>query len=112
MATNNGDTVTVPAVEYESYRKAYEKQHAKYGGMTDDEIDNLIDIRVETERQAWLRDIALNRMDMEVERVRELQVKHQLDLDASMKRTVKLREAVLTEMVRMPVDEGGTNEQA
>ena len=104
MATSDvGRTmVTVSADEYDEYKRAYEKQHEKYGRMTDDEIDNIIDMRAEEERQKWLRDVMVNRLDTEIERIRRLQEKAQLDLNDSMQRTVKLREAALTEIVRTP----------
>lgn len=77
----------------------------KYDGMSEDDIDNMVDMKVEIERQRWLRDIAVNMLDTEVERVRKIQEKAQVQLDESMRRTIKLRETALTEIVRMPVDD-------
>lgn len=87
----------------EKWRAAYEAQHAKYGGKTDDEIDQIIDIQVQTRVSDWERRIGAARLQEQVALAHERAAQAKVSVDKLSGGYIELRQIMLEDSVSMPV---------
>lgn len=56
---SDDDTINVSKDEYDKLKQSYEKDHNKYGNLTDEQIDQKIQNEIDAAVLKWINDIAL-----------------------------------------------------
>lgn len=87
---------------YMELQKVWKKQHEKYDGKTDEEIDQLIDIQVRIAVDEWIQKIGLARIEEEILESKEKEKIYQLENEELSKKFIKLREVALEEIADTP----------
>lgn len=54
---SDDDTINVPKDEYDKLKQSYEKDHNKYGNLTDEQIDQKIQNEIDTAILGWIQKI-------------------------------------------------------
>lgn len=98
-------TVTVDDVEYDRMKAAYDAAHGKYGGYTDDQIDQLIDLKVRSQVSEWEREIGAAKLQEQIRMARERAAQADRDAEAASRTYVELRQVMLEDSVSAPVVE-------
>lgn len=97
------EQVTVSKDEYEKYKKTYDSLHSKYGDYDDEDIDNIIDMRVRQEVAKWESEIAQAQLDAAILENKQKDKQLNLDLHEACQKLVNLRETVLNDSVSIPI---------
>lgn len=98
-------TVTVDDVEYDRMKAAYDAAHGKYGDYSDDQIDQLIDLKVRSRVSEWENRIGAAKLQNEIQLARERAAQAGRDAEAAAATCVELRQVMLEDSVSAPVVE-------
>lgn len=98
-------TVTVDDAEYDRMKAAYDAAHGKYGDYTDDQIDQLIDLKVRSRVSEWEREIGAAKLQEQIRLSREHAAQANRDAEAASGTYVELRQVMLEDSVSAPVVE-------
>ena len=88
MTTTDDTEVTE---ELKQLRAEHARLHRRYGKMTDDEIDNLIQLKIDNALKLWLLDVQTVELQNKIEEKQAEMKKRQLDTQ-SVVRLAKVRE--------------------
>lgn len=99
------DTVNVSQEAYDKYKAAWDDRHAKYGDYDDDQIDKIIDMRVQQRVSEWEQKIGAVTLQSEIQRIHELQKQAKINMDNVLTQGVELRSVMLEDSVSLPVPE-------
>lgn len=97
--------VTLDDTEYDKMKAAYDAAHGKYGGYNDDQIDQLIDLKVRSQVSEWETKIGAAKLQEQIQQARERAVQANQDVEAACKTYVELRQVILEDSVSAPVVE-------
>lgn len=97
--------VTVDDVEYDRMKAAYDKAHGKYGDYNDDQIDQLIDLKVRSQVSEWEQRIGAAKLQEQIQSSRERATQANRDAEAASRTYVELRQVMLEDSVSAPVVE-------
>lgn len=98
-------TVTVDDVEYDRMKAAYDAAHEKYGDYDDDQIDQLIDLKVRSQVSEWEQRIGAAKLQEQIRLARERAIQADRDAEAASETYVELRQVMLEDSVSAPVVE-------
>jgi hypothetical protein len=98
-------TVTVDDVEYDRMKAAYDAAHRKYGDYDDDQIDQLIDLKVRSQVSEWENHIGAAKLQEQIQLARERAAQAGRDAEAASETYVELRRIMLEDSVSAPVVE-------
>lgn len=98
-------TVEVDDTEYGRMKAAYDAAHGKYGDYTDDQIDQLIDLKVRSQVSEWEQKIGAAKLQEQIQLTRERAAQANRDAEAACRTYVELRQVVLEDSVSAPVVE-------
>lgn len=98
-------TVTVDDVEYDRMKAAYDAAHGKYGDYDDDQIDQLIDLKVRSQVSEWEQRIGAAKLQEQIQLARERAEQANRDAEAASRTYVELRQVMLEDSVSAPVVE-------
>lgn len=101
--------VEVDETEYERMKAAYDAAHERYGGYTDEQVDQLIDLKVRQQVSRWEQEIGAARLQEQALIARERAERAQRDAEAAARAFVDLRQVMLEDSVSAPIIE--TDEQ-
>lgn len=101
--------VTVSEIEYEKMKAAYDEAHGKYGNYNDEQIDQLIDLKVRSQVSEWETRIGAAKLQEQIRLSRERAAQANRDAEAASKTYVELRQAILEDSVSAPVVESDEN---
>lgn len=93
----------IDETEYRKMKAAYDATHGKYGGYTDEQIDQLIDLQVRRQVSAWEQEIGAAKLQEQVQLARERAAQANRDVEAASKTYVELRQVMLEDSVSAPV---------
>ena len=96
-------TVQVTEEKYEKMKTAYDAAYGKYGDYTDEQIDQLIDLKVRQQVSEWEREIGSAKLQEQVQSARA--ERDNRDAEAASKTYVELRRIMLEDSVSAPVIE-------
>lgn len=96
-------TVTVDEAEYERMKAAYDAAHEKYGAYNDEQIDQLIDLKVQRQVSKWEQEIGAAKLQEQVQIARERAEQANRDVEAASKTFIELRQIMLEDSVSAPV---------
>lgn len=97
--------VTVDNVEYDRMKAAYDEAHGKYGDYTDDQIDQLIDLKVRSQVSEWERRIGAAKLQEQIQLSHERAAQANRDAETACGTYVELRQVMLEDSVSAPVVE-------
>lgn len=97
--------VTVDDVEYDRMKAAYDAAHGKYGDYDDDQIDQLIDLKVRSQVSEWEQRIGAANLQEQIQLARERAAQANRDAEAAARTYVELRQVMLEDSVSAPVVE-------
>lgn len=97
--------VEVDETEYEKMKAAYDATHGKYGGYDDEQIDQLIDLKVRSEVSEWEREIGAAKLQEQIQLARERAAQANLEAKAAYETYIDLRQVMLEDSVSAPVIE-------
>nr|DAG34269.1 MAG TPA: hypothetical protein [Bacteriophage sp.] len=98
-------TVTVDDVEYDRMKAAYDAAHEKYGDYDDEQIDQLIDLKVRSQVSEWEQRIGAAKLQEQIQLARERAAQANRDAEAASRTYVELRQVILEDSVSAPVIE-------
>ena len=87
-------TTEVDSEELKQLRAEHDRLFRKYGKMTDEEIDNLIQLKIDNAMKEWLIDVKAVEIQNKAEEKQVEMKKRQLDTQ-SVVRLAKVRERIL-----------------
>lgn len=96
-------TVEVDEMEYEKMKTTYDAAHEKYGDYNDDQIDQLIDLKVRQQISEWEQKIGAAKLQEEVRLARERAESANRDAEAASKTYIELRQIMLEDSISAPV---------
>lgn len=96
-------TIQVTEAEYEKMKTAYDAAYEKYGDYTDEQIDQLIDLKVRQQVSEWERKIGSAKLQEQAQSARERAERDNRDAEAASKTYVELRRIMLEDSVSAPV---------
>jgi hypothetical protein len=91
--------------EYAEMKAAYDAAHGKYGKYNDEQIDQLIDLKVRRGISEWERQIGAAKLQEQVRSARECAERAGRDVEAASETYVELRRIMLEDSVSAPVIE-------
>lgn len=97
--------VTVDDAEYDRLKAAYDAAHGKYGDYDDDQIDQLIDLKVRSQVSEWERRIGAAKLQEQIRLARESAAQAGRDAEAASRTCIELRQVMLEDSVSAPVVE-------
>lgn len=97
--------VTVDDVEYDRMKAAYDAAHGKYGDYNDEQIDQLIDLKVRSQVTEWEQRIGAAKLQEQIRSARERAAQAGRDAEAASRTYVELRQVMLEDSVSAPVIE-------
>lgn len=97
--------VTVDDIEYDRMKAAYDAAHGKYGDYNDDQIDQLIDLKVRSQVSEWERRFGAAKLQEQIQLARERATQANLDAKAACETYIDLRQVMLEDSVSAPVVE-------
>lgn len=97
--------VTMDEAEYAKMKAAYDAAHERYGDYTDEQIDQLIDLKIRREVSEWEQRIGAAKLQEEVRTARECAELAGRDVEAASKTYAELRRIMLEDSVSAPVIE-------
>lgn len=97
--------VTVDDVEYDRMKAAYDAAHGKYGDYNDDQIDQLIDLKVRSQVSEWEQQIGAAKLQEQIQLARERAAQANRDAEAASRTYVELRQVMIEDSVSAPVVE-------
>lgn len=97
--------VTVDDVEYDRMKAAYDAAHGKYGDYDDEQIDQLIDLKVRSQVSEWEQRIGAAKLQEQIQSARERAAQANRDAEAASETYVELRKVMLEDSVSAPVVE-------
>jgi hypothetical protein len=98
-------TVELDETEYEKMKAAYDAAHEKYGGYDDEQIDQLIDLKVRSQVSEWENRIGAAKLQEQILLARERAAQANRDAEAASRTYVELRQVMLEDSVSAPVVE-------
>lgn len=101
--------VTVDDIEYDRMKAAYNATHGKYGDYDDNQIDQLIDLKVRSQVSEWEQRIGAAKLQEQIQLARERAAQSNLEAKAAYEAYIDLRQVMLEDSVSAPVVE--TNEE-
>lgn len=97
--------VTVDDSEYARMKAAYDAAHGKYGDYDDEQIDQLIDLKVRSQVSEWEQRIGAAKLQEQIQMARERAAQANRDAEAAAGTYVELRQVMLEDSVSAPVVE-------
>ena len=98
-------SVTVDDIEYNRMKTAYDAAHEKYGDYNDDQIDQLIDLKVRSQVSEWEQRIGAAKLQEQIQLARERAAQANRDAEAAARTYVELRQVMLEDSASAPVVE-------
>lgn len=97
--------VTMDEAEYAKMKAAYDAAHEKYGNYNDEQIDQLIDLKVRRGISEWEQRIGAAKLQEQVLAARECAERAGHDVEAASETYAELRRVMLEDSVSAPVIE-------
>lgn len=97
--------VTMDEAEYAKLKAAYDAAHEKYGDYSDEQIEQLIDLKVRRGISEWERQIGAAQLQEQVQSARECAERAGRDVEAASETYAELRRIMLEDSVSAPVIE-------
>lgn len=98
-------SVTLNEAEYAEMKAAYDAAHEKYGKYNDEQIDQLIDLKVRRGISEWEQRIGAAKLQEQVLAARECAERAGRDVEAASETYAELRRVMLEDSVSAPVIE-------
>lgn len=98
-------TMEIDETEYEKMKAAYDAAHEKYGDYNDEQIDQLIDLKVRRQVADWEQKIGAAKLQEQARLARETAKQANQDAEAASKTYVELRQIMLEDSMAAPVIE-------
>lgn len=98
-------TMEVDEAEYKKMKAAYDAAHEKYGDYNDEQIDQLIDLKVRRQVSDWEQKIGALKLQEQARLARENAKQADRDAEAASKTYVELRQIMLEDSMAAPVIE-------
>lgn len=98
-------TMEVDETEYRKMKAAYDAAHEKYGDYDDEQIDQLIDLKVRRQVADWEQRIGAAKLQEQARLARETAEQANRDAEAASRTYVELRRIMLEDSVAAPVIE-------
>lgn len=96
-------TMEVDETEYRKMKAAYDAAHEKYGDYDDEQIDQLIDLKVRRQVSEWEQKIGAAKLQEQVRLARERAERADQDAETASKTYAELRQVMLEDSVSAPV---------
>lgn len=96
-------TMEVDETEYRKMKAAYDAAHEKYGDYNDEQIDQLIDLKVRRQVSEWEQKIGAAKLQEQVRLARERAEQANRDAETASRTYVELRQVMLEDSVSAPV---------
>lgn len=96
-------TIEVDETEYKKMKAAYDAAHEKYGDYNDEQIDQLIDLKVRRQVADWEQKIGAAKLQEQARLARETAKQANQDAETASKTYIELRQIMLEDSVSAPV---------